>query len=772
MQTSVTFLDALVVALARAGEYNKNDLVPPAAVLWPDKERQWEVLIPRLRERLPILTLGKYAPVERTGPAYWLRCAIAHTLPNLDMPVDKTPIIYLPGVSKQDLRADKDCPKFLQPIAELQYRGTLWIHKNGREWSIAAFLQTIDGGPGIEVGQESSTRDALQRALLKLGDESVESLRKLAPLRASFFDSLLNPDDARNLLLWLNNPAEYAKRCSREEWASFCQLCKSKYGFQPEQDGAVSGAQRLGERKGEWEKVWQRFEEAPQAYPNLPDLLRRARPQAGLFDYSPSWPQDNEAAEQQLRRKLRELREKYETDAGTSLQELENENAPRRSEVWAKLNQAPLAMALEHLAILASGAGLPLGGSTVSEIAAAYAEHGWRNDAAVLNALAVVENAEDVAAVKSAIVSIYSSWLEHNAVAFQKAIAIKGYAEGKPTPSHASIEPGTCVLFSDGLRFDIGQRLATMLQQRGFECQTDWHLAALPTVTPTAKPAISPVAAKFTGHPESVLEPSIKGTNKRVNADTLRETLFASGYQVLAKDEVGDPTGSAWTEQGAIDQYGHGNGWKIAHYVPGELRSLTERIQTLVNSGWKKVVIVTDHGWLLLPNGLAKSTLPEHLTDIRKGRCARLKKDAKTDFQTVPWHWDENVRIAMAPGITCFESGKEYEHGGLSPQECVVPIITVKVLADSRQSVEIKSVIWKGLRCAVTISGRTTDMRVDIRSKAGDLETSLVSPRQPDSQGTVSLLVENEELQGTGAFIVVVADDETIYKQELTTIGG
>ena len=50
-----------------------NEQASPAAMLWPDKERQWEPLLPALRERLPLLTLGPYAPQE--PPARPLECA-------------------------------------------------------------------------------------------------------------------------------------------------------------------------------------------------------------------------------------------------------------------------------------------------------------------------------------------------------------------------------------------------------------------------------------------------------------------------------------------------------------------------------------------------------------------------------------------------------------------------------------------------------------------------------------------------------------------------
>ncbi len=38
----MTVLDAIIQSLSRAGEYNRDDQVAPAVILWPDKERQWE----------------------------------------------------------------------------------------------------------------------------------------------------------------------------------------------------------------------------------------------------------------------------------------------------------------------------------------------------------------------------------------------------------------------------------------------------------------------------------------------------------------------------------------------------------------------------------------------------------------------------------------------------------------------------------------------------------------------------------------------------------
>ena len=153
----MTFLDAVIQSLSRAGEYNRDDQVAPAVILWPDKERQWETVLPVLRERLPhLLTLGPYAANCKTGPAIWLRCMIARSptsqplLPEANWSEKTIPILYLPGVSRQELRAVAECPPALMPLAELQYRGAFWSQVNHKDWTALAFMQSADGGLGLD----------------------------------------------------------------------------------------------------------------------------------------------------------------------------------------------------------------------------------------------------------------------------------------------------------------------------------------------------------------------------------------------------------------------------------------------------------------------------------------------------------------------------------------------------------------------------------------------------------------------------------------------
>jgi hypothetical protein len=117
-------IDGLIKSLRDAAIFNPDVQEAPVCILWPDKDRKWEAVVPRLQTELPeLFILGDYAPEKRTGPAVWLRCVIAGTIADISIPGDNLPILYLPGVGRQDLRAVDTCPPELTPLVELQYRG-------------------------------------------------------------------------------------------------------------------------------------------------------------------------------------------------------------------------------------------------------------------------------------------------------------------------------------------------------------------------------------------------------------------------------------------------------------------------------------------------------------------------------------------------------------------------------------------------------------------------------------------------------------------------
>src|SRR6185312_14481966 len=100
----ISIYDKVVQTLSQAENHNSNVMVKPEVILWPDPENQWLDVISALQENLPqLLVYGSYDAVKKRGPAIWLKCMISKMLPEADWAVDAIPIIYLPGVSKNDL---------------------------------------------------------------------------------------------------------------------------------------------------------------------------------------------------------------------------------------------------------------------------------------------------------------------------------------------------------------------------------------------------------------------------------------------------------------------------------------------------------------------------------------------------------------------------------------------------------------------------------------------------------------------------------------------
>ncbi len=772
---SLTFLDATIQALRSAAAYNSNDMVAPLALFWPDEAKDWEAIIPRLREKVPILALGTFDTVRLTGPAIWIRCMLARRLDQANWAKGVTPVVYLPGYSRASLRAVEECAEELKPLAGLQYLGVIWSQRNGRDWTLSAFLQSQAGGLGIPVAPDAQTSRALRRAARALLEEPLDHLRACAPLRSDFFNALLTPDITKQVLLWMNDPDGEQARLTPEEWEAFADQCRRELGFDPMRDGEVTAARKLGEGAGRWTQVWGRFKEAPANYSSVPDLLRRAKPQGNgrnlkLFESSSceSWPQDNEFEEDLLRAGLLQVSVKSLAEACPEIVLLEEHHRHRRNWVWAKLGRSPLALALGHLSELSKLVANPPYGGTVAEIANRYCAEGWKADLAALQALSAIHESEDVEAVSRVLRVLYLPWLRDLCESFQSA-----WESSPPKFEKRDLEPenGVVFLFVDALRMDLAYELKSVMEDDGLSCDLAYRLAPLPSITETAKPAASPVARRLSGGPE--LAPTT-GEGTQVDAQVLRSILTESGFAALAQDETGDPEGAAWTECGRLDEIGHVEGRYLAYRAHEELRQVSTRVRALADAGWRKVQVITDHGWLLVPGGLPSYGLPEPATETRKGRAARLKPGAAVDCMTMPWFWDPSVSIAVAPGVKCFAAGREYEHGGLSPQEVVVPELTVTSPTPAH-AVRFEELRWVGLRCKIVLSGAFQGLLADLRTKPADPGSTLSEePKQVGADGTVSLLCPNDSCEGSAAVAVVYALDrpDRVLAQYPTVVGG
>jgi len=775
----VTLLTAVEASLLAATRYHAGVEEKPSAVLWTDADDQWLPVVKKLQERLLQLVVhGAYDEAKRTGPAYWLKCVVARTI-DLGLGKDVVPIVYLPKVSRQELRAAAECPPLLQPLVELQYRGVVWTQRNGKDWTVEAFLIS-DDGLGLDVFRDDATRTSLHQALPVLAETPVAQLEGKR-LEAEDFDKLMVGDHPHDLLEWMNDPKASREGWGEGKWHAFRSRCKKDYGFDPDADGAVGAAEKLGLRKEvHWQQLWERFSEAPVLYKALPDLLTRAKPTELLFNPE-TWPDENDKAEARLRSALLELANADGPVARERVRELENEHGKRRGWVWAKMERSPLADALQPLAALADKAGKPLNGASLEDVAKNYEAGGHEADLTLLRALAEGKTNQDRAAIQAAARALYLPWVRSAAELFQQ-LAAKTPLGGMGQQPLIEANVGECLLFADGLRYDLGQEVRALCQERGLRVTLGRRWAGTPTVTATAKPAVSPVAGLLQGGvtlPDN-FTPSLKRQGaaandpaQELNTARFRNLLEEAGYQYLAAGETGDVNGKGWTECGAIDRRGHDMQLGLAGQVAEELDGIVERVAELLDAGWRSVRVITDHGWLLVPGGLPKTDLPGYLVESRWARCAAIRGQSKVAVPKVGWFWNTSAEAAIAPNITAFVAGMSYAHGGLSVQECLIPMLTIQPAKDAAPAAaRIKTVEWQRLRCRVTLETPLAGVTVDIRTKANAPDSSLTTAQKTtDASGQVSLIVPDDDQVGAAAVVVLLDALGNVLSKQSTTIG-
>jgi hypothetical protein len=768
-----TLLDALVASLAAAMR-SPEGVAEPVALLWTDADGQWRPLVPALQKACAhFYVFGVYDAAQRTGPAIWIKCVVDRTLPDLAPPPGTVPILYLPGVSRQELRAGGDCPDLLHPLIELQYRGAVWHQKNGRDWTVEAFM-TSEAALGLDLSLDMRTREALMRALPVLATEPIAPLRGRR-LDADDFDRLSVGDPVRDLLGWMSEPEAFQARCDTARWEAFRNICAREFGFDPDKDGPARAGDLMLNGNGKWEDVWRRFRDAPRGYPGVTELLRHAKPRDLLVDRARQ-PQVNDEQETQLRYALEAAVAMPHEKLCARVLELESENRDRRSWVWADLGYSMMAHALEPLARLATSARSALGGVSLAAMAADYATEGWRCDRAALDAMNHPKSPSDSALVAKVVRALYAPWLDKSARRFQE-LATQNEAEYRRLVLGVKAEPETCLVFADGLRFDVAGMLQERLEQRGLRVKLGHRLAPFPTVTATAKPIASPAYAACEGAASAEdFNPVLAASKQPVNASRLRDEMARHGVEILDADETtlaANTEKGGWTEIGRLDEMGHSLGASLVRHIDVEIEAIADRVSALLGTGWTRVRVVTDHGWLLVPGGMPKVELPAHLVATKWARCASVQGESSPDVPTFGWFWNAHARIASPPGIGSFIVNTEYAHGGVSPQECVVPDMLVEP-GEVALKAQITEISWRGMRCRVVVDTNAAGLRVELRRnwKQADPDGQrIATAKDLGSNGQASLAVERDDSEGTAAMAVVLDATGRVLDYRPTTIG-
>ena len=762
-----TVIDAIASKLReQAGRFNPALETAPVVVLWTDEKREWEGVLPNLKNAMPELySLGEFKPLDRTGPSAWLRMVADRQAGNV--PADQVPVLYLPGVANGNLRTDlrsvKDDPQ-LAPIAELQYRGIFWRQENSKDWTLRAFFESKRGGLGMPVRGDQQTLLGLKQALPKLLTRSLVTLGARTVDQA-FLDEILNPNPADDVLRWLADPKALQNE-KGEGWNSFVASSRARYGLDLGQ-GVLEGASAVlgaGESDAAY-VLWEKFVHRPQDQPGLYDVFK-AVPRKDLLSAADRYPRENEADEEALAQALTALGALDTVSAATRILQLDAQHASRRATVWATLGRAPLAEVLLPLAAVARAMLQPAMGGTVAHQAMAWASEGWAVDAAALTTLELAQASHLNAVVEPALVAVYRPWLQRSAETFQQRVRSEGY----PARADDPVPDGTVVLFVDGLRFDLARNLERALSGAGYAVDLQHRFASVPSVTSSGKVWCSPgYCAAQKSSSSTGFDPVLRvnGTDADYTAERLRRAIQAQGFVMVDSEAPAIASGYGWAEfADDIDSDGHKKGLRLAEEAPRHLAKLAKAIERLLGAGWQRVRVVADHGWLLLPGGLPKVELDAKLTETKWARCAVVKDAvAGLEAMTLPWSYGQEVRIALAPGIGAFRAGQVYDHGGLTLQECVVPMMDISAMPPPVGRPALSTVSWNTRKTICTVAATCAQGTVAGLERLG---SAVGEPAELDAQGKARIVLDEvDDLLGELVSLVLRRDGQKVVDEPL-----
>ncbi len=267
-------------------------------------------------------------------------------------------------------------------------------------------------------------------------------------------------------------------------------------------------------------------------------------------------------------------------------------------------------------------------------------------------------------------------------------------------PALAAREKVVYVL-SDSLRFEMGRDLAGALSALG-ETDVQAVAATLPTVTQVGMAALMPgadgtlamrqVGDKLVSHlGERRLQTSAERMQYLAEkfGDRVVDVEISNFLSLTSRARREDCLKNAdlvVLRDTRIDRMGETISLREARkYMTDLLGDLKAAATQLVRLGYAYVVIATDHGHVLLPEVLQGdvATRPpgEWLLSKRRSLLGEQIKEARNTHVFDAAHVGirgEASELVVPDGFGVYSAGDGYFHGGLSLQECVLPVITLR----------------------------------------------------------------------------------------------
>lgn len=307
----------------------------------------------------------------------------------------------------------------------------------------------------------------------------------------------------------------------------------------------------------------------------------------------------------------------------------------------------------------------------------------------------------------------------------------------------------------DALRYELGVALERQLTEDG-QVQIQAALAQLPSITPVGMASLLPGAGqllRIKNDAQSLLpmlgEQVVDTVAQRM--DVFRKKYgqrFEEGRLedfVRGRFDFSSETDLLVLRAVEIDSHFENHPDTAPTEITNALKRIRVAIHKLKERGFHEVVIVTDHGFFMNTHAGAGDVCgkPAGNWVAVHDRCALGEGGADNNHLVVSAEKmgirGDFPQFAAPLTLASYRSGLLYYHGGISLQECVVPVITMQLKAVDQPTLHQASVVmtYKNGAKAITTRMPVIDIAVettDMFSTENDFEVLLEAH---DSKGEV-----------------------------------
>jgi hypothetical protein len=435
-----------------------------------------------------------------------------------------------------------------------------------------------------------------------------------------------------------------------------------------------------------------------------------------------------------------------------------------------------------------------------AELLGWYSEVGWRVDQAhrayelarvALDLQGELE--QHIVAARAA----YEAWIDGMLLATSATLEGDGVDVGplaRQGEVHdrwvSGVDGPVAYVWVDALRYELGQELAEQLAGISGRVEVYSALAAAPAITPVGMANLAPDAAsrlslmldgeklvvRLSGTP-------ISGVTERINqlraahpggvADlTLDEAAslldkelkkaVESAQLLLVRSQELDAQG----ESGMLN-----TAWPQFAQV---VQLLVRLVARLGHAGVRRVVITADHGFVALPRGLGADRTVDPPTggvgELHRRvwvGCGGTTTPSTLRVPLAATGTTGNVDLIVPRGLAVFRGSgsKQFFHGGLSPQELLVPVVVVDLATPTAAP---------KLKVAVAVAGEriTTGTFAATLVFEGDLFTSEIMVRAVaqgrDGATIVARVVSGDGFDPASGVITLRADASPVVAFQVT----